>query len=338
MTVTRIGIVGAGYIAGRHVDALSSLDGVQVVAVTDPQRERAEKLAARAEGAAPHGSARPATRVCDDAVAVLDAGVDALYLCVPPAAHGRLEEEALARGVPLFVEKPLAPDLATAERIAARVEATGTPAAVGYHWRYLDTVERAATLLAEEPAQLVVGAWLDKAPGPPWWPWREQSGGQLVEQVTHLFDVARLLVGEVADVHAEGVHSSRGPGDVQHATAAVLRFEAGAVGSFTSTCLLKRGFRIGIEFHAPGLSIALTERDITVDDGRGPVTTEAAVDPFVREDEAFVAVVRGQDAELRAPYAEALRTHRLALRVSHAAERPAGQAQAHGGGRDPERR
>ncbi len=314
MNPTRIGIVGAGYIAGRHVDSLTGLDDVRVVAVTDPQQERAEKLAARAGGA----------RVVGDALAVLDTGVDALYLCVPPAAHGDLEVEALRRGVPLFVEKPLAPDLATAQRIAARVEATGTPAAVGYHWRYLDTVERAAELFAANPPQLVVGAWLDKAPGTPWWARQEESGGQLVEQVTHLFDVARLLVGEVTRVQAEGVRSERGPGDILHATAATLRFDGGAVGSFTSTCLLRRGWRIGLELHAPGLSVALTERDITVDDGSGPVTTDARVDPIAREDRAFVDAVRsGDPGSLRAPYAEALRTHRLAVQVATLADRSA---------------
>jgi predicted dehydrogenase len=322
VSLVRIGIVGAGYIAGRHVDALSTLDDVRVVAVTDPQRDRAERLAARAAAGRPDGG--PAPRVCDDAAAVLDAGVDGLYLCVPPAEHGPLEEDALGRGVPILVEKPLATDLPTAERIAARVAATGTPAAVGYHWRYLDTVERAAELLVTAPPRLVVGAWLDKAPGTPWWPWRERSGGQLVEQVTHLFDVARLLAGEVADVQTFGTRAPEGPGDVLHATAAAVRFERGAVGSFTSTCLLRRGYRIGIEFHAAGLSVALTERDLTVDDGSGPVLTPAAVDPFVAEDAAFVAALRGQEGTLRAPYAEALRSHRLALAVSESADRPAG--------------
>jgi predicted dehydrogenase len=291
------------------VDALSALDDVQVVAVTDPQRGRAEALAARAGGA----------RVVDDAAAVLDAGVDAVFLCVPPHAHGQLEEEALTRGIPFLVEKPLAGDLATAERIAERVEATGTPAAVGYHWRYLDTVERASALLADNPPQLVVGAWLDKAPGPPWWARQDQSGGQVVEQMTHLLDVARLLAGEATSVRAQGVRSPAGPGDVLHATASSVRFASGAVGSFTSTCLLRRGFRIGIEFHSPGLSVALTERDITVDDGSGPVTTPAATDPFLAEDRAFVDAVRGADVQLRSPYAEALRTHRLAVAVTAAA-------------------
>ena len=50
--ITRIGVVGAGFIGGRHVDALSAQDGVQVVGVADPQQERARELADRAGGTA----------------------------------------------------------------------------------------------------------------------------------------------------------------------------------------------------------------------------------------------------------------------------------------------
>jgi myo-inositol 2-dehydrogenase / D-chiro-inositol 1-dehydrogenase len=168
---TRIGLVGAGFIGGRHLDSLSAQDDVRVVAVADPQVERAEQLAARA-GARAHPGWQQ----------LLDADeLDALYVCVPPHGHGAIEEAAIDRGLPLFVEKPLATDLATAERLAARIEAAGLLTAVGYHWRYLDTLERARELLADTPARMVLAAWLDKAPRVPWWSRQDESGGQTVE-------------------------------------------------------------------------------------------------------------------------------------------------------------
>lgn len=91
--------------------------------------------------------------------------------------------------LPFFIEKPLATDLATAEGIAAGVATTGLVTAVGYHWRYLDTTERAQELLSN-PARLALGYWLDFTPPPAWWARREQSGGQMVEQTTHIFDLA----------------------------------------------------------------------------------------------------------------------------------------------------
>jgi Oxidoreductase family, NAD-binding Rossmann fold. len=49
---TRIGLVGAGFIAGRHLDALTAIEGVRVAGVADPRADRAEVLAARAGAAA----------------------------------------------------------------------------------------------------------------------------------------------------------------------------------------------------------------------------------------------------------------------------------------------
>src|SRR3954452_16426080 len=306
---TRIGLVGAGFIGGRHLDSLTAQDGVRVVGVADPQLERAEQLAPRA-GATAH----------PDWAHLLDAEeLDALYVCVPPHGHGALEEAAVDRGLPLFVEKPLAGDLGTAERLAARIEDAGLLTSVGYHWRYLDTLEQARERLADTPARMALAAWLDKAPGAPWWARQDQSGGQTVEQATHLFDVARVLVGEVVGGTAVGSRSADGPGDVLDVCTAALRFESGAVGSFSNSCLLPGGLRIGVELVAPGLRLWLTEHQLVVTDGDGERVVDRRVDPLVAEDRAFVAAVRGDGDDVRSSYAEALRTHRLVTAVAAAA-------------------
>jgi predicted dehydrogenase len=308
MTI-RIGLVGAGFIAGRHVDALTAIDGVSVVGVADPQQDRAARLAARAG----------ARSYPDWAALLADRDLDALYVCVPPFAHGAVEEAAVDRGIPLFVEKPLATDLPTAERLAGRIEDAGLLTAVGYHWRYLDTVAAARELLAGTPARMVLAAWLDKAPGAEWWARQEGSGGQTVEQATHLFDVARVLVGEVTGGCAVGSRSPDGPGDILDVCTAALRFDSGAVGSFANSCLLPRGLRIGIELVAPGLGLWLTEHQLVITDRDGERTVPRLVDPIAAEDRAFVAAVRGEGNDIRAPYAEALRTHRLVTAVAAAA-------------------
>src|SRR5829696_3651185 len=111
----RIGMVGAGGVAARHVRVLSGFPDVRVAAVADTVPEAAERLAATC-GA----SAYP------DVETLLDReDVDAVYVCVPPFAHGAPERAVLARGLPLFVEKPLAADLDTATALAAEVAASG---------------------------------------------------------------------------------------------------------------------------------------------------------------------------------------------------------------------
>jgi len=309
LVTIRIGLVGAGFIGGRHVDSLTAQPDVSVVGIADPQADRAGRLADRA-GATPY----------DGWEQLLDGEqLDALYVCVPPNGHGSLEDAAIDRGIPLFVEKPLAADLATAERLAARIQDAGLLTSVGYHWRYLDTVEQASDLLTGSPARMVLAAWLDKAPGAPWWARQDQSGGQTVEQATHLFDIARVLVGEVVGGSAVGSRSPDGPGDILDVCTAALRFDSGAVGSFSNSCLLPRGLRIGVELIAPGLGLWLTEHELVVTDRDGERTVPRQVDPIVVEDRAFVAAVRGEGDDVRAPYAEALRTHRLVTAVAAAA-------------------
>ena len=315
----RLGLIGAGFAAGLHAAALAGIEGVEVAAVADPLPGRAEALAGRA-----------GARAYPDHRRMLDAEpLDGVYVCVPPFAHGPPELAALERGLALFVEKPIAIDLATAETVAAEVARRGVATATGYHWRYLDTVERAAELLAADPCRLLLGWWLDKVPGPAWWPRQDGSGGQLVEQTTHLFDLARLLVGEITGVQAVGGRFPRRTdlraGDVLDVSTATLRFASGAVGSVSSSCLLRRRHRIGLELICEGLALELTETTLVIDDGRSRRAVPAARDARAAADRDFVAAVRGQPAAVRAPYAEALRSHRVALAAARAARAgPAG--------------
>lgn len=106
----------------------------------------------------------------------------------------------------------------------------------------------ARDLLADTPARLVTGAWLDKVPPPAWWVHGAQSGGQVVEQPTHLLDCMLDLVGDVEGVFAVGGRDERAglpDADIGDSTAAVLRFARGAVGSLTATSLLRVTARHG---------------------------------------------------------------------------------------------
>ena len=311
----RIAVVGAGGVAARHVRVLSGFDDARVVAVADTAPAAAERLAATC-GAAAYPDART----------LLDREeVDAVYVCVPPFAHGDPERAVLARDLPLFVEKPLAADLDTAAGLAAEIADRGIVTGTGYHWRCLDTVERAAALLADAPPRLALGAWLDKVPPPAWWATRALSGGQVVEQLTHVLDLARLLVGEVEEVTAAGSRTDDSPGDVDDVTAASVRFRGGAVGTFTASSLLPAKHTAALRtVSAGGLVLDVSEQELVVErDGDRKVHTPA-VDGHRAVDREFVDAVLGRRPSTRAPYAEALATHRVAcaLATSAATGRP----------------
>ena len=312
MTEVRVGFIGAGGIASRHVGNLLAFGDVKVVAFADPDASKAQAQAARC-GAKTYLDYR---EMLDEET------LHALYICVPPFAHGPLELAATERGIPFFVEKPLAVDFETAAEVARAVARTSLVTAAGYHWRYLDTVEEAQARLAETPARLVLGYWLDATPPPTWWHRDALSGGQMVEQTTHIFDLARLLVGEVAEVHALGGRSERPefPSlDVFDASVASLGFASGAVGTVASTCLLGWPHRVGLHLFGDRIAVELSEHDLMVDVGRGRPTRPAEGDPFMREDRAFVDAVKGETNRIRTPYAEALKTHRLVTAAARSA-------------------
>ncbi|MEV4754914.1 Gfo/Idh/MocA family oxidoreductase [Micromonospora sp. NPDC049559] len=307
----RLGLAGAGNVARRHAAVLSGFADVELVGVADVVSSSARRLAAE------YG-----IRAFPDLTSLVETGLDALYICVPPFAHGQAERTAVEAGLPIFVEKPVAADLGTASRIAGLVARRAVPTSVGYHWRYLDGVERARDLLAGRPVRAVRAAWLDRTPSAPWWCRRDASGGPVVEQGSHLLDVLRLLVGEVAEViaYGDGTPPPVPEADIDGVTAAMLRFTGGAVGTLMSASVLDWRHCAGVEIVADGLVLTLAEDELVVRDGDG--VRRYGADPRAARtavDRAFVDLVRGIGDDVRSPYPDALRTHQLACAVAESA-------------------
>ncbi len=305
--------MGAGGVAARHAQVLTEL-GEHVAFVSDIDADRARLLADDVGATA-----------VPDIEAVLAGGVDAVYVCVPPFAHGAIEERVIDAGLPLFVEKPLSRDLVVAERLATRIAASGTITATGYHWRYLDTLERARRLVADRPAVMATASWIDKVPPPAWWTRRSGSGGQVIEQATHVLDVLRVLCGELTVLAAWSrrvghAGEADDPDVVDDLTHAVLGGDRG-LASLTASCLAPAAGRCGVDVLAPGLLVRLDEDQLVVDgDPTDSGRQVPAVDPRVEVDRAFMLAVRtGDSTPVRAPYGEALLTHRLAVSIAEAA-------------------
>lgn len=298
----------------RHARHLAQLDDVRVVAVTDPAPAVAQSFA-ESTGAA----------VAPDVAGLLEAAPDAVYVCVPPHAHGLIEEQVLGAGIALFVEKPLAVDLPTAERIADTARRAGVVTAVGHHWRYSPAVDFVREQLDGRPVRLVVGSWIDRVPPVAWWSRRALSGGQIVEQAVHVLDLMRTLCGDVVGVDAYANSAPPGtPGaDVDGATVAIMRFRSGAVGTVAAACCVDRKHRAGLELHADGLSIAFQEDRVIAMTAQGTVEHNLRPDDAkLAADRAFIDAVRGDGADrggILVDYHEALRTHQLACAIADSA-------------------
>jgi predicted dehydrogenase len=307
--VCRIGFIGTGGVAARHASVLRDFPDVELVAATDVDPDRSAQFAEANDVRAVTGTAE-----------LLDQGLDAVYVCVPPFAHGDPERAVARAGLPMFIEKPLAVDEPAAERVAADLAAAGVLTRVGHHWRCGEPVRTARELLAGRTIRSVNAWWLDKVPPVAWWTDRRRSGGPLVEQAVHVLDTARVLAGEVTEVWA----MSAGPlpgGSADAATAGLLRFASGAVGTVSTTCALPGKHRAGLEVVADGVVVGLGEDWLEV---RDEALRRHEIDPWpakVAADRAFVDVVLGRavDPDRSPPdHAEALRSHRVACALARA--------------------
>ena len=312
MTI-KIGFVGTGGIANHHLRTLAQLDEAELVAFCDVVEEKA--LAAAGE----YGG-----RAYSHYEALYDSeALDAVYICLPPFAHAQPELAAIERGLPIFVEKPVATSLEQARAVEAAIRRQNLISAVGYHWRYMDTTARAIARLGDEPVGFALGAWTGGMPGVPWWRVLAESGGQIVEQTTHIFDLARYLLGEVESVHAmarTGLMEDVPSYDVHDASVTNLRFHSGAVASITSACMLSAGGHVGLDIYQKNQVLRLASGALTIDRPSGREVVELGNNPTQAEDRAFLqAVQTGDAAGIRCDYAEAVKTLAVTLAATQSA-------------------
>jgi len=227
----RVGFIGCGGIAQAHAERLATYGDVELVAFSDVVVDRAKWFASRYGGRA-YGSWRE----------MLDRErLDAVFICIPPFAHEDEVMVAAEKGVHIYIEKPIALDLKLASEMVRAVERAGVKSQVGYQNRFSLGAEVAKRMIEEGrvgDVGLVVGRYWCRSIRRDWWIDRSKSGGQVVEQATHLYDLLRWLCGPVERVYAEmdRIFYRGEPGmTIEDVSAATLRFRSGAIGVVTAT-------------------------------------------------------------------------------------------------------
>ena len=184
----RMGMVGAGWIAQDHKRVLAALPQAELVAVCDLDAERAEALAG--------GTGARTYQDWRDLLDQEDLG--AVIVCVPPQAHREPTVAALRRGLPVYLEKPIARTAEDAAEIVAAAKSSGTVCAVGYQWHALDLLDDLPPLLAGQQIGLLLGTSIGPTQSRPWFVDMRAGGGNLLERGSHHLDLARTVAGEVA--------------------------------------------------------------------------------------------------------------------------------------------
>ena len=309
----KVGFIGTGGIAGAHLKNLKTFEDIEFVTMCDVVEEKAKARADEFGG-------KPFTdfREMFDKVEM-----DALYICTPPFAHGEQERIACEKGIPMFIEKPIGVTLDQAVIINEMVQRSGVITSVGYHWRYGSGAQTALSVLKEEKILGALGYWMGGLPGVHWWRVRAESGGQHVEQTTHIFDLCRYMVGSDA-VLVQAVANSGGMTDVpdydvDDISMVNIEFKNGVVANITSCCAMKGWSRVQLEVFCPGLVLNVGGGAATINrEGKAEEVAEA---PALNRDRVFIdAVKTGDSSKILSPYADALETHKITMAASKSFE------------------
>ena len=193
--MVRFGLLGAGRIGQVHGRNIAASGRAKLVALADPDRAAAERLAS-ATGAA-----------LRDPDAILKAtDVDAVLIATPTDTHADLIEAAAAAGKAILCEKPVSLSVERIETCLAAVARAGVPLMIGFHRRYdpnFASLER--RLRAGEIGDIEIVTICCRDPAPPPVSYITRSGGIFRDMTIHDFDMARfLLAEEPVVIHALG--------------------------------------------------------------------------------------------------------------------------------------
>lgn len=329
----RVGLVGCGHIGTVHAYALQSLTkagwvDAQLTATYDADADRAVKVAR-------HHGGEPAASV----EAMLDA-VDVVWICTWTAGHVEAVEAAADRGIAIFCEKPLAPDLEGAARVAdalARV-----PHQVGLVLRWAPVFANfAARIQSGEYGRVLATVMRDDQ----YFPiqgfygstWRsdvaQAGGGTLIEHSIHDIDVLQWLLGAPTVVSAHTANRY-GYDGIEDTAAVRLGYADGSVADLVSVWhqVLTRESSRRLEIFCDK-ALFWTENDylgplfVQTDDGVATIEASApewadelgvpevyahALAPYAHASKAFLdGLVTGGNATGFPAATEALAAHRV---------------------------
>ncbi|HEY1622986.1 MAG TPA: Gfo/Idh/MocA family oxidoreductase [Streptosporangiaceae bacterium] len=295
----RIGLIGAGRIGAFHAATLRGLPGVDSVVISDADLARAQDVARRL-----------GTETADSAQDLLAAGVDALVIATTTGTHPELIRLGVEKGLPVFCEKPVAPDIDGTLEVIKQVSGGTSAVQIGFQRRF-DAGFRAARETARDGTlgwlHTIRSTTLDAAPPPA--DYIPGSGGIFRDCAVHDFDAIRWVSGrEVTSAYAVGANRGeeffKAAGDVDTASA-MLTMDDGTIALVSCTRYNAGGYDVRLELLGEKGSVCaglddrmpLRSADPGVTFPGGPAYRqfmERFHDAYVAELTAFTDVVAGR--------------------------------------------
>lgn len=230
------GIVGCGKIAHKHVEAISSIENVELVAVADTLIERAKACAEKYK--------RGEVKTYSNYHSLLEKeNIDIINICTPPATHAEIGAAAAEAGKHIIIEKPIALSLEDADKLIHSCGKNRVKLCVVYRNRFNPQIVKLHGAIKQKRfGKLIMGVstmrWnrgQDYYDQTEWY--KGLGGGSLMNQGIHNVDLLQWMMGPVRSIFAYG-GTFRHDIEAEDATAAIIRFKNSAIGIIeTSTCV-----------------------------------------------------------------------------------------------------
>lgn len=198
----KIGLIGAGKIGNKHLDALMQVKNAKVVAIADANEDNAKYAASKCGAFA----------VQDFRELLND--VDAVFICTAPTLHKEQVVIASEAGKHIFCEKPIATSLEDGDAIIKAVSKNGVKMMVGFNMRFRAPFKKLKDLVSSGIVGDVVSSWTVRI-GPTTaigTNWRTTPGllcGATIESVSHDIDLLRWICGDIASVYGRALSTRK---------------------------------------------------------------------------------------------------------------------------------
>ncbi len=208
-----VGVVGTGSLGYHHARILRDLPGTSMEGIFEIRPERAKEVEAELGVKARKSLAELLDRT------------EAVVIAVPTLEHEAVATAALERGLHVFIEKPMAPDLEAADRILEAAEAAGAVVQIGHVERFNPAI------LAAEP-HLQRPLFIESHRIAPFVP-RSTDVAVVLDLMIHDVDLVQSLVSDsITEIAAAGLPVLTPHVDIANAR---LTFEGGAVANLTAS-------------------------------------------------------------------------------------------------------
>lgn len=251
------GIIGCGMISNWHAGAISKIQGVRLIGVTDVNEKSRNAFSAQYN--------TEAVSTVEELLARPD--IDVICICTPSGLHAPFAVQAANAGKHIIVEKPMAINLREADEIIKACEVNGVKVAVISQLRFSqavcklkDAVEKGllGTLVTGDIYMKFYrsqeyynkGGWRGT--------WKMDGGGALMNQGIHGIDLLQYIMGPVKSVFAYTRTLARKI-EVEDTAIAVLEFKNGALGVIEGTTSIYPGLPRRLEVNGDKGTIVLEE-------------------------------------------------------------------------------